>query len=357
MNKDYIIIDGRPLEAFKDKTFSDFKKKDVLNSLFKSIDQGKTEEACFWCTECIVSGYCEELFEKLIIYNSKNIHINNPKLPILLYRKYNDFINSYNHIPKKEKDKLIHLRNTQSIRNLLFDIVTTFITSPKKNKLINHDKIKDDDFQFTNIKNKLKATMQILPTNTIRFTDPEELKIIMNEFFFHLKNTNGGYYDACYWVNWLIQWEKYNKKLKKKYEIENRNINNVNPKYHNDCIWLIWEIIFKEASTRNDIINKIIQNIYSLFINNYTPAKKNTRISLIHHAIACLTFKINTKSNIRNNKDIFIQTQCNINIMFKNKKSNEISNYIHIPKINNNNNNNNNNYNNEINISKSKLLY
>ena len=73
MNNDYIIIDGRPLEAFKDKTFSDFKKKDVLNSLFKSIDQGKTEEACFWCTECIVSGYCEELFEKLIIYNSKNI--------------------------------------------------------------------------------------------------------------------------------------------------------------------------------------------------------------------------------------------------------------------------------------------
>mgnify|MGYP000002567313 CR=1 FL=1 len=29
MNKDYIIIDPRTLEAFKDKTFSDFKKIDV----------------------------------------------------------------------------------------------------------------------------------------------------------------------------------------------------------------------------------------------------------------------------------------------------------------------------------------
>ena len=35
MNSDYLIIDPRPLEAFKDKTFSDFKKKDVYNTLFK----------------------------------------------------------------------------------------------------------------------------------------------------------------------------------------------------------------------------------------------------------------------------------------------------------------------------------
>ena len=52
--------------------------------------------------------------------------------------------------------------------------------------------------------------MQILPSSIIKFTDPDELKIIMNEFYFHLKNKNGGYYDACYWVAWLIHWEKMN---------------------------------------------------------------------------------------------------------------------------------------------------
>ena len=37
MNQEYIIIDPRPLEAFKDKTFSGFKKREVFNTLMKCI--------------------------------------------------------------------------------------------------------------------------------------------------------------------------------------------------------------------------------------------------------------------------------------------------------------------------------
>ena len=38
MDSEYIIIDPRPLEAFKDKTFSGFKKRDIFNSLFNQFD-------------------------------------------------------------------------------------------------------------------------------------------------------------------------------------------------------------------------------------------------------------------------------------------------------------------------------
>ena len=68
---DSTIIDPRPLEAFKDKTFSDFKKREVINTLIKSIETGKVEDACYWITECIVSGYCIEIFEKAI----NNYHV------------------------------------------------------------------------------------------------------------------------------------------------------------------------------------------------------------------------------------------------------------------------------------------
>ena len=34
MNQRYIITDPRPLECFKDKTFSDFKKLDVYKALY-----------------------------------------------------------------------------------------------------------------------------------------------------------------------------------------------------------------------------------------------------------------------------------------------------------------------------------
>ena len=186
MDSEYIIIDPRPLEAFKDKTFSDFKKREVFNSLIKSIEQNKIEDACYWGTECIVSGYCIELFEKLVLFNSKIVHINSPNLPKFLWRKYEVFLNSFNHIDKKEKEKLIHLRNTQTIRNSLFDIITTITTAPKSKRYDKYPKINESEFQYLSIQKKLNSTMQVLPSDIIKFTDPEELKIIMNEFYWKI---------------------------------------------------------------------------------------------------------------------------------------------------------------------------
>ena len=71
-----LITDPRPLEAFKDKSFSDFKKRDVYATLMKSIETRKIENACYWITECLVSGYTLDIIEKLLLFHSKIIHIN-----------------------------------------------------------------------------------------------------------------------------------------------------------------------------------------------------------------------------------------------------------------------------------------
>ena len=89
------------------------------------------------------------------------------------------------------------------------------------------------------IKEKMNATMQVLPSSIIRFTDPEELRVILNELFFNLKIELGGYEKSCYWVAWILEWEKKNKKDKKCFEIEERKITNVNPKYlSSDTRWI-----------------------------------------------------------------------------------------------------------------------
>ena len=41
----FLIEDTRFLEQFKDKSFSGFKKSDVIKTLFKSIETGKVENA------------------------------------------------------------------------------------------------------------------------------------------------------------------------------------------------------------------------------------------------------------------------------------------------------------------------
>jgi hypothetical protein len=333
MNPDYLITDPRPSECFKDKTFSGFKKTEVYKTLFKSIDSGKIEDTCFWVTECIVSGYANDLIEKLCIHSAKVIHINNPLLPEFLWRRYLTFRKSTNHISGKEKDKLIHIRNTQSVRNNLMDVAVTLTLSPKTKRYDKLPKVNiQRDFEFSVIQQKMNATMQLLPQGIIRFTDPEELRIIMNEIFFNLKNSNGGYDKVCYWIQWLLQWEKRTKSQKRKFEIETREINGLDPKYGKDMIWLVWEVVFQETNLRDELLKQQIKSLYLLFKYEYTGGKRNARIPYLYQCVGYLTLPLKTNVPIRKNTDIFIQTQCNINPLFKNKKKHEVKEYIAPPK-------------------------
>jgi len=333
MNQDYLIIDPRPTECFKDKTFSGFKKSEVYKTLFKSIDAGKVEDTCFWATECIVSGYAPDLIERLCIHSAKVIHVNNPRLPVFLWRRYLTFHKSIDHITRKDKDKLIHIRNTSSVRNNIMDVAVTLALSPKTKR---YDKLpKVDlkaDFEFSNIQQRMNATMKLLPEGLIRFTDPEELRIIMNEIFFNLKNTNGGYEKSCYWVQWLLQWEKRAKAQKRKFEIETREINGLNPKYGKDMIWLVWEVIFQETNLRDDTLKHQVRALYLLFQYEYTSGKRNARIPYLYQSIGYLTLPLKTNVPVRRSQDIFMQTQCNINHLFKHKKLSEVKTYEAPPK-------------------------
>lgn len=328
MDNDYLIIDPRPLEEFKDKTFSEFKKKDVFNELAKSMETGKVENTCFWVTECIVSGYTMELFEKLLIFSTKIVHINNPKLPQFLWLKYSSFMNSIDHISKKDRKQYIHLRNTQSVRNCLCDVAVTISMSPKSKRYDKYPKPKEDkDYSFSAIKSKMNATMQLLPSHIIKFTDPEELRVIMNELFFNLKNNLGGYDNACYWVAWLIQWEKINKKKKQSFEIEERPIKGLKKNLCRDLIWLVWSVIFEEANLRDNEIKKQIQALFLLYKHNFTSGKRNVRLPYVYQAIGYLTLPIKFNIKVRKDEDTFLKTQCNINKIFRGKKKHEIKNY------------------------------
>ncbi len=336
MNEIYRINDLRELDHFKTKTFSGFKKTDVMNTIFKSIESKKIESACHWMTECIISGYSLQLWEKLILFGSKIIHINNPQLPLYLYKKNKIFNNQLKHLNlKKNKNDILLLRNSQMIRNLFSDIITTLSTSSKTKRYDKYPKINEDtDFNFYDIQKRLCAEMNILPDGIIQFNDPNELKIIVNEIFTLLKNQQFGYERSCYWILWLVKWETLHKKKKLPYTIEYRDIPNIPKKYQNNFIWIIWEIILKEVQLRKDKnIEKQIKCLYELFKYNYTNGKRTSKLPLIFNSIGYLTHKINFNTPIRNDYHIFIQVQCNVNKLFADKKLHEINNDHLIEKI------------------------
>ena len=114
------------------------------------------------------------------------------------------------------------------------------------------------------------------------------------------------------------EWCKKTELNNTKKGIEERNISDVKSQYCKDCIWLLWEIIFEETNLRDDKIKIQVQSLYRFFRYEYTSGKRNTRLPLIYHAIGLLTFPIQFNIPIRMNRDLFIQSQCNINIMFIN---------------------------------------
>ena len=325
MDEQFIIKDTRHLEDFKDKTFSGFKKSDVIKTLFKSIETGKVENACNWLTECMISGYSIDILDKLIAFSSKMVHINNPKLPEYLWRKYQYFLKTTDNINlKKQKHLCIHFRNNQVLRNLYFDIVSVITCSPKTKRYDKYPKINEEtDFQFENIKRRLHAQANFCPDSLFKFTDPEELRVVTNEIMYHFKNINSGYENCCYWVAWIFQWEKKNKKMKVKFEIDEREVQGIHKKLCKDVVWLLWTAILIEGNTRTDDIKYQINALYQLFKVDFTAGKRNSRIPLIYHAIGYLTHSINFTHKIICDKKTYLQCQCNVNVMFKMKKLNE----------------------------------
>tara|TARA_Y100000768_G_scaffold381751_1_gene360917 strand:+ start:833 stop:1933 length:1101 start_codon:yes stop_codon:yes gene_type:complete len=328
MDEKYIINDIRDHTQFKDKTYSNFKKSQVLNAVFKSIESKKVEQACHWTTECILSGYSNILWEKIILFTSKVIHINNPRIPGYILKKTTIMNNQISLLDKKSKDIYLLLRNSQMIRNLFFDVVTTLCMSLKTKRYDNYPKINEqEDFKYENMKKRLCGQMNILPSHIIKFNDPDDITIIINEIFTMLKNKQFGYERCCFWILWLLKWESLHKKKNIPWNIDYREIKEINQKYRCNIIWIIWNIIMEEVTIRdNKDITIQINNLYKLFTMDYTPGKRNKRLPLIFNAIGYLTHEINFSIPIRNNIKLFIDVQCNVNKMFASKKETEIVN-------------------------------
>ena len=93
----------------------------------------------------------------------------------------------------KYENKL-DLRNNQVIRNMFCELC--LIICKLKIKATFFSKIKDEDFNLNMLTLKMKADKTIIQ-DKIKYGDPPEMKIIMNEFNYSLNIKN---YEMCnYW--------------------------------------------------------------------------------------------------------------------------------------------------------------
>lgn len=316
-----LIDDVREIKDFKKITFSNFKKSQVNKEFLKALIDGKTEKMFYWCTELICSGHFLDLWENIILYMCKYIHIGNPKIPIYI----NDRMTKFKDIINSSDCSELELRNNINIRKILFEVISVLFFSQKKYSFYNI-KIEDSYFDIQNLSSKLKAPNTNYCKKIFKENDPIDLFISVNELCFHLSNDSNNSYLSLFWIEWII---KYIKNLKKKKEIcliEKRNISNIDDKYLCYPVWLIWDCIIYYANNKSKIINTIIDSLFKIYCLKFSNTTKTKRVYTIYFAVYILTENVDLNKVIisdKNKKDID-NILNNIDMFFNQVKENEI---------------------------------
>lgn len=316
------INDIRKQTDFKGITFSKYKKTEVKKALLESLLNSKIENAIHWSAEYICSGHFMDLWEIILLFMSKYVHLGNPRLPIYIDMRFDNFkeivANGY-------IDNEIRMRNNEKVRKLFAEIICILCFSNKKHST-EAIKIKKEEFDITGMTFRLKAPNIEYIKTVFQKDDPKELYIALNEFAYHISKDSKNSLLACYWIEWIMEFEKICKAKKEKCIAQRRVFPPVQDKEQFDVIWIVWEILLKETENHSTFIKKIVNSNLNLFSLRYTNGVKKKRRYLLYFTVALLTETVDLKQDIisnSTNKSAINKIVDRINIIYKNIKKNE----------------------------------
>lgn len=310
------INDIRKNNEFKGISFSGFKKVDVVKILMKSIDDNKIEDSCYWSAELICACHYIDLWEVIVLYMSKHIHLANPKLATYINMRYDNFkhilLNGYT-------DNEIALRNNTKIRQLFAEIMCVLCNS-RKNHILNSIKISPDEFDLSKIQTKLKAPDTTYAVGFIKSGDPKELFIAINELIYHISVKD--IISSCYWIEWVIEFNNTCAKNNNDLKCERRAFIPIKETEQMHVIWIIWEICLDKCKD-NTYHKKIIESLLNLYTMRFSKGVVKRRRFILYLAISTL---LSTSSNtipVIANTDIINFIAGKVNGIYKQIKKNE----------------------------------
>ena len=333
---DIEINDIRTKKDFRGITFSKYKKSEVHKELLKNLYDGKIENSLNWSIELICAGHYMDLWEIILLFCSKHIHLGNPKLPIYLDLRLNHFKDILN---GGYQDNILKMRNNNKIRKLFAEIMCVLCISKKKHTFDNI-RVDKEDFVITKLQHQLKADSTKYATIIFKKEDPTELFVGINEFYWNIlkEQKNGAL--ACWWLEWILGFEDICKKENKKYSAARRSNMPVDSNFQKDVIWIIWECLLYEANNRSKGMHKIVTAMLNIFCLRYKPGVRRRRKYLIYFAIHLLTEPLDNNIPIIKNEKMIENITSKINIIYKQIKKNEIrpdTDYLFNNSITNNN--------------------
>lgn len=318
-----IINDIRLSNAFKGTTFSNYKLSDVKKQFIDGMNKGKIEPACYWCTELICSGHYGDIWECILLFVGKYIHIGNPNMIIYLEKRYDVFKGI---IHQGHYNMELDLRNNMAIRNIFAEMVSILCQSSKKPSFETIKINKIEEFDISIIKDRFKAKDTTYAMNIFEKDDPKELFIPINEFAYHVGGPKPNMQEACYWIEWVIEFDIICRKRRQKCICQRRDAK-VEQKFQCDSIWLVWDVLLYYCNKRNNqsFIFPIMKSLKNMFSAKYSLGTAKKRKHLLYFAIELLTEYVPTNINLIGNKETVKHVMDKINEIYKQIKKNEQS--------------------------------
>lgn len=319
MARECEINDIRKQRDFKGISFSEFKKSDVKKELLLNLYKSKIESVCYWTGELICAGHYSDIWDIIIQFYTQHIHIGHPQLIVYLELRIRNFKEI---VRNGYADQELSLRNNDKIRKLFCEIMCILCES-KKSHSYAVVKIKQDDFDLTYMTERFKAP-SIEWADAIYYPDdPKELFIVINELAYNLSSAGKNCVTACYWMEWILEFDSKCRLKKEKCSCERRTYAKVNTSYQIDIVWMIWDAIIHTGSTHDKLTQRILQCALDLFCLKYTSGCNKKRKSLFYFAIAILTEPYVIEPDISKDKEKLKLIIQNIDKIYKQIKKNE----------------------------------
>lgn len=318
----FYINDIRGPSDFRGISFSKYKKTEVRNEFIANMLKGKIEPACNWCAELICAGHYMDVWEIILHYMGKHIHLGNPKLVIYLemrYQLFKDIMNQSNY------SNDLQVRNNEKIRKLFAEVVCILALSAKKHSFEPIKINREEEFDITQMTERLKAPNVQYAEPIFLKEDPKELYIAINEFAYNISSDKPNIMQACYWIEWTIEFDLICKKRKQICRCERRKEMHVDGKYQKDIIWIVWSAVLYYGKTRGPYIEKLLVALLNLFCIKYTTASAKKRRYLLYFCVGLIVEPVPTNVDLITDKEMLNTVVGQINQVYKQIKKNEES--------------------------------
>jgi hypothetical protein len=207
----------------------------------------------------------------------------------------------------------------------LFCEVICVLCEAKKKHCYTDVKVKKEDFDLTQMTERFKAPNVKYAEEIFLKDDPKELFIAVNEFAHNLTEEGKNSVSACYWMEWIMEFETICKQKKEKFKCERREFAIVEPKSQMDIIWIIWDVFLAEAKKRSTLIQRIVNSALHIFCLRYKTGCHKKRRLLMYFVIEVFTEPFSIDEEIVKDKNKIIVITQNINKIYKQIKKNEHS--------------------------------